>query len=135
MTCVDAPSDGAGEGTSGPARIPGLALLLLRQGREGRVPILRRRGALRSHEGRPFRGGWASHGELSETRADYVIVDNAIWCGSCSVQPMYAMRQAGSPRNLLAASGDWPRSCVAITATTKRGAYAGFAVAESAGIT
>src|SRR6266571_9397345 len=31
------------------------ALLLLRQGPEGRVPILRRRGVLRSHEGRPVR--------------------------------------------------------------------------------
>ena len=39
-----------------------------------------------------FVSGWASHGELSATRADYVIVNNAIWCGSCSVQPVYAMR-------------------------------------------
>ncbi len=39
-----------------------------------------------------FVSGWASHGELSGTRADYVIVNNAIWCGHCSVQPVYAMR-------------------------------------------
>src|SRR6266581_1713329 len=41
---------------TGPQKVlPGHALLLLRQGREGRVPVLRRRGVLRSHEGRPVR--------------------------------------------------------------------------------
>ena len=39
-----------------------------------------------------FVSGWATHSELSGTRADYVVVNNAIWCGRCSVQPVYAMR-------------------------------------------
>ncbi len=32
-----------------------------------------------------FVSGWASGG-----RADHVVVFNAIWCGHCAVQPVYA---------------------------------------------
>ena len=37
-----------------------------------------------------FVSGWLTRGELSGTHADYVIVNNAIWCGRCSVQPIFA---------------------------------------------
>lgn len=39
-----------------------------------------------------FVSGWASRSEFGSGAADYIVVNNAIWCGRCSVQTAYGTR-------------------------------------------